>query len=160
MRSVLIVDDDPDAVLLTKRALLKAGVQNPVDVVENGAEAIAYLTECLSRGKESLPLLVFLDLNMPRTDGFEVLDWIRTEPALRSLLTVVLSSSTNRRDVDRAYALGAKTYLGKYPVPSDISSIFQLANVMLSVEEIERFVLPGIERPVAIEDEMVRGERN
>lgn len=143
-RPILIVDDDPDAVSLTKHALAKAGIKTQVDVMEDGEDAIAYLKQKLAEGDYALPLLLFLDLKMPGTDGFQVLDWIRNQPRLRRLLTVVLSSSTNTRDVDKAYALGAKTYFGKYPVASDVKTLFQLANAMLTVDEIEKFVLPGI----------------
>lgn len=143
-RPILIVDDDPDAVTLTKHALAKAGIKAEVDVAENGEHAISYLKERLQQGDQALPLVVFLDLKMPGTDGFHVLDWIRHQPRLRRLLTVVLSSSTNKKDVDKAYALGAKTYFGKYPVASDVRTVYQLANAMLTVDEIEKFVLPGI----------------
>ena len=143
-RPILIVDDDPDAVALTKHALAKAGIKTQIDVRENGDDAIRYLKECLAAGDHALPLVLFLDLKMPGTDGFQVLDWIRQQPRLRRLLTVVLSSSTSSRDVDKAYALGAKTYFGKYPVASDVKTVFQLANAMLTVDEIEKFVLPGI----------------
>lgn len=148
-RPILIVDDDPDAVALTKHALTKAGIKTQVDVMEDGGEAIAYLKARLAEGDQALPLLLFLDLKMPGTDGFQVLDWIRNQPRLRRLLSVVLSSSTNNRDVDKAYALGAKTYFGKYPVASDMRTLFQLANAMLTVDEIEKFVLPGIRPPAA-----------
>ncbi|HVU34073.1 MAG TPA: response regulator [Opitutaceae bacterium] len=143
-RPILIVDDDPDAVALTKHALAKAGIKTEIDVRQNGDEAIRYLKDRLAQGDHTLPLVLFLDLKMPGTDGFQVLDWIRQQPRLRQLLTVVLSSSTNSRDVDKAYALGAKTYFGKYPVASDVRSVFQLANAMLTVDEIEKYVLPGI----------------
>jgi CheY-like chemotaxis protein len=149
IRPILIVDDDPDAVTLTKHALAKAGIKTQVDVRENGDHAIAYLKERLAEGEQTLPLLLLLDLKMPGTDGFQVLDWIRQQPRLRRRLTVVLSSSTNKRDVDKAYALGAKTYFGKYPVASDVKTVFQLANAMLAVDEIEKFVLPGI-RPAEV----------
>lgn len=147
-RPILIVDDDPDAVALTKHALAKAGIKAQVDVMEDGAHAITYLKDRLAQGDDTLPLLLFLDLKMPGTDGFQVLDWIRQQPRLRRLLTVVLSSSTHSRDVDKAYSLGAKTYFGKYPVAADVRTIFQLANAMLTVDEIEKFVLPGL-RPAA-----------
>jgi len=146
-RPILIVDDDPDAIILTTRALNKAGIKNHIDAVPSGERAVAYLKERLT-AKGKLPLFILLDLNMPGTDGFEVLNWIRTQAPLRKLLTVVLSSSTAERDVARAYDLGARTYLGKYPVASDLSSIFQLANAMLTVDEVERLVLPGIRRPM------------
>lgn len=143
-RPILIVDDDPDAVALTKHALAKAGIKTQIDVRENGDDAIRYLKDRLAEGDHALPLVLFLDLKMPGTDGFQVLDWIRQQPRLRRLLTVVLSSSTSNRDVDKAYSLGAKTYFGKYPVASDVKTVFQLANAMLTVDEIEKFVLPGI----------------
>jgi CheY-like chemotaxis protein len=146
-RPILIVDDDDDAITLTKHALAKAGIKTRIDVMDDGAHAIAYLKARLAEGEHTLPLLLFLDLKMPGTDGFQVLDWIRGQPRLRRLLTVVLSSSTSSRDVDKAYALGAKTYFGKYPVASDVRSVFQLANAMLTVDEIEKFVLPGIRPP-------------
>jgi CheY-like chemotaxis protein len=146
-RPILIVDDDPDAVALTKHALARAGIKTQIDVMEDGGDAIVYLKGKLAEGDHALPLLLFLDLKMPGTDGFQVLDWIRGQPRLRRLLTVVLSSSTNTRDVDKAYALGAKTYFGKYPVAADVKSLFQLANAMLTVDEIEKFVLPGIRPP-------------
>ena len=148
-RPILIVDDDPDAVALTKHALAKAGIKTEIDVMEDGAHAITYLKTGLAQGDHALPLLIFLDLKMPGTDGFQVLDWIRSQPRLRRLLTVVLSSSTNTRDVAKAYSLGAKTYFGKYPVASDVRSVFQLANAMLTVDEIEKYVLPGIRPPAS-----------
>lgn len=142
----MIVDDDPDAVALTKHALSKAGIPNPVVVKSDGASAIAYLGECAKSGSDALPLLVFLDLKMPGTDGFHVLEWIRTQPNLRRLLTIVQSSSADPEDVNRAFGLGAKSYLQKYIPVSEITSIFELANAMLSVEEVEKFVLPELRR--------------
>ena len=143
-RSILIVDDDPAAVALTRHAIAKAGIQAHIDVIHDGALAIEHLNQKLHEGSHTLPLLLFLDLKMPGTDGFEVLDWIRNEPQLRRLLTIVLSSSTYSRDVDRAFALGAKAYFGKYPVAADVRTIFQLAYSMLTVDETENLVLPGI----------------
>ncbi len=147
-RSILIVDDDPDTIALTKHALAKTGIKTWIDVQENAEHAIAYLRAKLAEGDHALPLLLFLDLTMPGTDGFMVLDWIRAHPRLRRLLTVVLSSSTNRREVDRARAPGARTYVGKYPVAQDVRTVFQLAHAMLTVDEIETFVLPGIRPPI------------
>jgi CheY-like chemotaxis protein len=135
-------------VALTTRALTKAGIKAQIDVTEDGTDAIKYLKKRLALGDHALPILVFLDLKMPGTDGFQVLDWIRGQPRLRRLLTVVLSSSLSSRDVEKAYSLGAKTYFGKYPVAADVRTVFQLANAMLTVDEIEKFVLPGI-RPRA-----------
>jgi CheY-like chemotaxis protein len=144
IRPILIVDDDPHAVELAKHALTQAGFEAPIDVRKRSVNAIAYLKSKLSAGKDALPFLLILDLKMPGTDGFLVLDWIRRQPRLRRLLTIVLRSSNNSRDVAMACARGAKTYFGKYPVPPGVRTIFQLANAMLTVDEIEKFILPDI----------------
>ena len=151
-RPILIVDDDPVAVALTTRVLAQANITAQIDVIHDGTRAIDYLQQKLIEGAHSLPLLLFLDLKMPGADGFQVLDWIRNQPRLRQLLTVVLSSSTNSRDVDKAYALGAKAYFGKYPLAADIGTVFQLAQSMMTVDQIEELVLPGI-RPAPAKTE-------
>ena len=88
----------------------------PVYVVRDGAEAIQYLNgegPFSNRDEYPLPALVLLDLKMPRVDGFEVLKWVRAQPGLRTLLVVVLTSSEDLRDVNRAYELGANSFLVK-----------------------------------------------
>jgi CheY-like chemotaxis protein len=90
-RPILIVDDDPAAVALTVRVLARAKIKAPIDVGHDGAVAIDYLAGKLIEGDAAVPLLLFLDLKMPGTDGFQVLAWISSEPRLRRLLTVVLS---------------------------------------------------------------------
>jgi CheY-like chemotaxis protein len=142
-RPVLIIDDDPDAVELARHALQRAKIPNPLISLSDGRAAISHLRHCATGTKE-MPLFVFLDLNMPVVDGFYVLDWMRHQPALRRLITVVLSTSSNQRDVARAFELGADAYLPKFPPVSEINTIFQLANAMLSVEELEKTLWPGL----------------
>jgi CheY-like chemotaxis protein len=142
-RPVVIIDDDPDAIELAKHVLLRANIPNPVVSLSDGRDAIAYLRRCMAAEIE-MPLFVFLDLKMPGIDGFHVLDWMRHQPALRHLITVVLSTSSALRDVTRAFELGADAYLHKFPPVSDIKTIFQLANAMLSVEELEKALWPGL----------------
>jgi len=87
-----------------------------VKIVRDGEQAIDYLAgrgQYTNREKFPLPYLLLLDLKMPGTDGFEVLQWLREEPDLRRLLVVVLTSSNLQSDVDRAYELGANSYLVK-----------------------------------------------
>jgi|ERR1043165_7601096 CheY-like chemotaxis protein len=118
---ILLVEDDPNDVLLIQRAFQKAGLQNSLRIVRNGDEAIEYLSgenSYSDRERFPLPFLVLLDLKMPGTDGFEVLSWARSISNLKRLLMVVLTSSNLQSDVDKAYELGANSYLVK-PVEFD-----------------------------------------
>jgi CheY-like chemotaxis protein len=118
---ILLAEDDPNDVLLIQRAFQKAGLGNVLKVVPDGAEAIDYLSgrgNYTDRDKFPLPFLLLLDLKMPGTDGFEVLQWLRGDPDIKRLLVVVLTSSELQEDVDRAYELGANSYLVK-PVEFD-----------------------------------------
>lgn len=117
----LLVEDTEDDVALIRRAFLKGSIVNPLHVTRSGDEAIAYLKgEGLyaNRAEYPLPALVLLDLKMPGKDGFEVLEWIRQQPSLKALRVVVLTSSNEMRDVNRAYQLGANSFLLK-PVDFD-----------------------------------------
>ena len=118
---ILLVEDDPNDVLLIQRAFQKAGLADSLKVVNDGDEAIEYLTghgRFDDRSLFPLPYLLLLDLKMPGTDGFEVLRWARNQENLKRLLIVVLTSSNLQADVDRAYELGANSYLVK-PVGFD-----------------------------------------
>jgi len=99
---ILQVEDEPNDHYLLRRAFMAAGVLNPIHVVHDGQEAIDYLAgvEPFSdRSQYSLPCLVMLDLKMPRRDGFEVLGWMRQDPALRFLPVIMFSSSAHEQDV-------------------------------------------------------------
>ena len=118
---ILLAEDDPNDVLLIQRAFQKAGMRHLLKVVRDGEEAIAYLSgegEFADRERFPKPFLLLLDLKMPGADGFEVLRWTRAEPETKRLLVVVLTSSNLQADVDRAYDLGANSYLVK-PVSFD-----------------------------------------
>lgn len=117
----LLIEDNPDDVMLIRRAFQKSRVVNPVHVARNGEEAIAYLSgegRYRNRVEFPLPALVLLDLKMPGMDGFGVLKWIREQPGLSLLRVVVLTSSDSMRDVNHAYQLGANSFLVK-PVDFD-----------------------------------------
>ena|SRR5437764_1127985 len=118
---ILLVDDDENDALLLQRAFKKAGLHDWLRVLTQGQEAINYLSgrdSYADRDRFPLPFLMLLDLKMPGIDGFEVLRWARSEPDLKRLLIVVLTSSNLQTDVDRAYELGANSYLVK-PVEFD-----------------------------------------
>jgi CheY-like chemotaxis protein len=113
---VLLVEDDPDHVLLIQKAFGKANLVNPLRVVRDGEDAIAYLAGTgpySDRLRHPLPSLILLDLKLPRKSGLEVLAWLRGEAQLKFTPVVVLSSSSEGSDVDKAYALGINSYLVK-----------------------------------------------
>jgi CheY-like chemotaxis protein len=115
-RTVLLVEDKADDVLLIRRAWAKAGIANPLQVVTDGDQAVSYLAgeQAYSDRKQySLPILVLLDLKLPCRSGLEVLEWVRQQPGLRRLPVVVLTSSQESSDINRAYDLGANSYLVK-----------------------------------------------
>jgi CheY-like chemotaxis protein len=119
--TILHVEDDPNDVLLVERALRKTATSSNIQSVSDGDKALAYLAGTDGYGnreKFPLPHLVLLDLKMPRKSGFEVLDWIRSQPALKRLLVVIFTSSKHDQDVNNAYELGANSYLVK-PVGFD-----------------------------------------
>ncbi len=116
VQTILLVEDDPNDVLLIQRAFRKARLVNPLQVVRDGEEAIAYLGgegAYADREQYPLPALVLLDLKLPRRSGFEVLQWIRQHAGLKRVPVVVLTSSRNGPDINQAYELGANSYLVK-----------------------------------------------
>ena len=113
---ILLVEDSPDDALLIQRAFRKANLANPVQLVRDGEEAVAYLSGAApydDRGQFPLPVFMLLDLKLPRRSGLEVLAWLRQESAVRRLPVVVLTSSREAVDVNRAYDLGVNSYLTK-----------------------------------------------
>lgn len=118
---ILLVEDDPNDIILIKRAFEKANITNPLQVVENGEEAISHLAgkgRYADRVKYPLPMLLLLDLKLPRKSGHEVLEWLSRQPMLKRLTVVVLTSSQQSSDINKAYDLGANSYLVK-PVTFD-----------------------------------------
>jgi CheY-like chemotaxis protein len=127
---ILLAEDEEDYVLLIRRAFSKANIPNPLHVVWNGQEAIAYLKgegKYANRDEYPLPDLLLLDLKMPRVNGFEVLKWIREQPGLAPLRVLVLTSSDQIRDVNEAYKLGANSFLVK---PLDFQDFTQLSRLI------------------------------
>jgi len=113
---ILLAEDDENDIVLLRRALEQAGIPNPIEVVRNGEEAIAYLKgegKFSDRAKYPLPALLLLDLNMPRMDGFQVLKWIRSRPELDALRVIVLTVSRDIYNVTRAYRYGANSFFVK-----------------------------------------------
>ena len=115
-KEILLVEDNPDDVELTRIAFREAKVANNLVVVSDGAEALDYLFArgaFAERNPDDLPSIVLLDLNLPKVDGREVLQAIREDPRTRSLPVVVLTTSTEPFDLESAYALGVNSYIQK-----------------------------------------------
>ena len=108
---ILLVEDSLDDIELTLHAFKLANLGNAVNIARDGVEAIDYLFGPNSDGKR--PKLVLLDLNMPRIDGHEVLKRIKNDPATRGIPVVILTSSSEERDVMKTYQTGANSYIVK-----------------------------------------------
>ncbi len=113
---ILLVEDSPDDALLIQRAFRKANLANPVELVQDGEDAVAYLSgkpPFDDRARFPLPVFMLLDLKLPRRSGLEVLEWLRQRSDIKRLPVVVLTSSRETVDVNRAYDLGVNSYLTK-----------------------------------------------
>jgi CheY-like chemotaxis protein len=115
---VLLVEDDPGDVLMTREAFAQHKVRNTLHVVSDGVEALSFLRQEGKYAEAPRPDLVLLDLNLPRKDGREVLAEIKADPQLRRTPVVVLTTSEAEEDVLRSYDLHANAYVAK-PVDFD-----------------------------------------
>jgi len=125
-QTILLVDDSENDREIMRVAFKKANFSNPLQEVHNGEEAIAYLKGedvYTDRNKFPLPAVMLLDLNMPMKNGFDLLSWVRTQPALKRLSIVILTASTRMEDVERAFDLGANSFLVK---PSNIDALIAM----------------------------------
>ena len=129
-RSFLVAEDDENDVFFLQRAFQQAKIENPLHVVRDGQEAIDYLSgagKFSDRNLYPLPQLFILDLKMPRKTGLDVLVWLQEQPELRCIPVVVLSSSAQARDIDKAYDLGANAFVVK---PASVEKRVELARLI------------------------------
>jgi CheY-like chemotaxis protein len=145
---VLLVDDSDNDALLMRTVFSRAGYVQPLRLAADGEEGIAYL-----RGDEDArnyklfgrPAVVLLDLNMPRKNGFQVLEWIRQQPGLKRLCVCILSASSRPEDIARAYDLGASSYLVK---PGNLDGLMQLATCLLAWIRLNHFAPAKLEEEI------------
>ena len=139
-QTVLYVEDSADDFMLLKLASRKCGTPFSLQRAADGEQAIAYLTGTdafAEREEYPFPDLVLLDLKLPRLDGFELLQWIRSTPLTRSLPVVVLAGSSFRADVRRALELGANSYAVKPATFEELQVLVdQTADVWLAREKV------------------------
>ncbi len=129
-QTILLAEDNATDALMVQRAFRKAHLLNPVQVVDDGDKAVAYLSgqgPYADREKYPLPVLLLLDLKLPRRSGLEVLEWLRQQEGLKRLPVVVLTSSKESSDVNRAYDLGANSYLVK---PVDFDPLLEMVKTL------------------------------
>jgi two-component system response regulator len=114
-RTILLIEDSPDDEALILRALKKASVQNRIDVVRDGAEALEYVFGHDRYAGHGIahPTVTILDLKLPKVDGLEVLRQIREDPRTRNNPVVILTSSDEHEDLLKSYGLGANSYVRK-----------------------------------------------
>jgi CheY-like chemotaxis protein len=116
IRPILLVEDRAIDVDLTKRAFAKRNLLNPIEVARDGEEALAFLDRW--EAGEPLPICILLDLRMPKINGLEVLRRLKSHPTFSTIPVIVLTTSTEDRDIEEAYKLGCNSYIVK-PVEFD-----------------------------------------
>jgi CheY-like chemotaxis protein len=142
---VLLVDDLDDAAELMRIVFQRSGYNERLRTANDGERAIAYLRGDSGSDnfrQSGMPTAVLLDLNMPRKNGFEVLQWIRQQPALNQLYVCILSASSLPEDIARAYDLGANAYLVK---PGNLAGLMHLAASLLAWLRLVQFAPQTIE---------------
>jgi CheY-like chemotaxis protein len=129
-RVILIVEDSEDDVTMLKEAIRRAKVPNPIQVVADGVEAIDYL-EGNGRYEDRLsypfPGTLFLDLKLPRLNGFDVLEWLKEHEECKVIPVMILTASAMEKDVTKAYQMGANSYMVKPGRLDDLRDLVDLA---------------------------------
>ncbi len=138
-QTILLVDDSENDRDIVRVAFKKASFSNPLQETRNGEEAIAYLKGdgvYVDRMKFPMPAVVLLDLNMPMKSGFDLLIWVRTQPALKRLSIIILTASMRMEDVERAFDLGANSFLVK---PSNMDALIAMMQCLRDWLQINHF---------------------
>ena len=150
IKKLLLVDDDPNDVELTIAALTDNNIVNDILVARDGAEALDYLKKRnkYENNKDPLPVVVLLDLKMPKIDGLEVLEFMKSDEKLKTIPVVILSSSRESKDLKRCYELGVNAYVVK-PVKFEnfIESVKNIGIFWVMINE------PGVEQGDVPNDE-------
>ncbi|HYP16593.1 MAG TPA: response regulator [Opitutus sp.] len=125
---ILIAEDDQDDLSLVRHFFNVAGIKRPLIAVRNGEELIDFLRPACDPATSAgavKPCVLFLDINMPKVDGFEALEWIRSQPALKDMPVIALSSVIEPHDIKRAAKLGVTRFMTKYPRPQVFAEIVE-----------------------------------
>lgn len=123
MKSILLVEDNADDIFIMQRAWQKAEIQNPLQVVTDGQQAVDYISgtgKYADRTQYPIPCLILLDLKLPYLSGLEVVRWLRSYEPSMTLAVVFLTSSNSDMDIYQAYRFGGNAYLVKPPTPEKL----------------------------------------
>lgn len=145
--TVLLTEDNADDALLMQSAWRAAAIRNPLALVTDGEQALAYLNgvgEFADRLRFPFPVAMFLDLKLPRIDGLDVLAAIRASPTLRHLHVDVLSASARTADVEKAVQIGANSYIIK---PSRFEELVEMLAAWRSLARFRTYVMPPLHAP-------------
>lgn len=127
----LYAEDDPDHAELMRRAFHRAGLEHELRIVPNANEAIHYLTgegQYSDRERFPIPLMLLTDLKMPGKSGFQLIRWVRDHIEFKRIPVIVLTSSRHDPDIQRAYALGANSFLIKPPTVQKLTALIDNLN--------------------------------
>jgi len=130
---ILLVEDDPTDVFLMERAMKKGNLNVPMRHAKNGRDAIEYLDAAGKRTDPNaypVPSVIFLDLKLPLVHGFDVLRWIKQESTLSNVPVIILSSSPEVEDREKAHKLGAQKYLVKPPTAEGLTETLREFSVL------------------------------
>ncbi len=136
---ILLVEDNADDILITQRAWKEGKIRNELLVMEDGEKALKFLNKEGEYKSAPRPILVLLDLKLPRVDGFEVLTQVKQDHNLKSIPVIVLTTSDRDSDVERAYKLGCNAYLVK-PVHFDnfITTVGKIKDFWLTISTLPK----------------------
>ena len=148
-KKILLVDDS-STTLLIEEMVFREHSQYGIVLARNGEEAISYLrgdSPYNDRARYPLPAIMLLDLNMPRKSGFDVLAWVRSQPKIKRLTVIILTASMRNEDVERAFDLGASSFLVK---PSDLNALSSMMRCLCEWVRINHFPPLGEVHPARV----------
>lgn len=129
--TILLVEDDENDAMLVQMAFKKNNILNPIQWVKDGSEAVAYLDgegAYADRKEHPFPEVLIVDLKMPRMSGLELLTWIRDHPEFRVIPTIIMTASKLEADIEKAYSLGANTYMVKPPSLDELAKMVKVTH--------------------------------
>lgn len=126
---ILLVEDNEGDILIATEAIEKMGNVNKITIIRDGEEAIRFLGKAFDATYKSKPDLILLDINLPKKSGYEVLAFIKGSEWLKHIPVIILSTSSNQKDIHKAYSQHANCFITK---PDDIADYFKIMNAIES----------------------------